>query len=184
MDEDTCMVDMARYFIEFCCEESCGKCIPCREGLRVLREILTNICEGKDQDLQALEDIAEVMKNTSLCALGQTAANPVLSTLKYFKDEYEAHIKEKRCPAKVCKNLINFYIDPEKCQACMICLQNCPTGAIQGGKNLVHWIEQEKCIKCGMCYQVCPERFSAVKKLSGEPVPAPLAGKEVIRKKG
>ena len=185
MDEDTCMVDMARYFINFCCEESCGKCIPCREGLRMLQEILTDVCEGKgkEEELQTLEDIAEVMKDASLCALGTTAANPVLTTLRYFPDEYEAHIKDKRCPAKVCKNLITYYIDPEKCQACMICLRNCPTGAIQGGKNLVHWIEQDKCIKCGICYQVCPERFSAVEKLSGEPVPAPVPGREVIRKK-
>lgn len=185
MDEDTCMVDMARYFINFCCEESCGKCIPCREGLRMLREILTDVCEGKgkEEELQTLEDIAEVMKDASLCALGTTAANPVLTTLRYFRDEYEAHIKDKRCPAKVCKNLITYYIDPEKCQACMICLRNCPTGAIQGGKNLVHWIEQDKCIKCGICYQVCPERFNAVEKLSGEPVPAPVPGREVTRKK-
>jgi len=185
MDEDTCMVDMARYFINFCCEESCGKCIPCREGLRVLSGILTDICEGegKEEELQTLERIAEVMKDASLCALGATAANPVLTTLRYFRDEYEAHIKDKRCPAKVCKNLITYYIDPEKCQACMVCLRNCPTGAIQGGKNLVHWIEQEKCIKCGICYQVCPERFDAVEKLSGEPVPALVPGREVVRKK-
>jgi len=185
MDEDTCMVDMARYFVNFCCEESCGKCIPGREGLRVLLGILTNICEGegKEEELPTLERVAEVMKDASLCALGATAANPVLTTLRYFRDEYEAHIKDKRCPAKVCKNLINYYIGPEKCEACMICLRNCPTGAIQGGKNLVHWIEQDKCIKCGICYQVCPERFSAVEKLSGEPVPAPVPGREVVRKK-
>jgi NADP-reducing hydrogenase subunit HndC len=185
MDEDTCMVDMARYFVDFCCEESCGKCIPCREGLRVLSGILTSICEGegKEEELKTLERVAEVMKDASLCALGATAANPVLTTLKYFRDEYEAHIKDKRCPAKVCKNLINYYIDPEKCGACMICLRNCPTGAVQGGKNLVHWIEQDKCIKCGICYQVCPERFSAVEKLSGEPVPVPIPGREVVRKK-
>jgi len=185
MDEDTCMVDIARYFVNFCREESCGKCIPGREGLRVLSGILTGICEGrgKEEELQTLERVAEVMKDASLCALGATAANPVLTTLRYFRDEYEAHIKDKRCPAKVCKDLITYYIDPEKCQACMICLRNCPTGAIQGGKNLVHWIEQDKCIKCGICYQVCPERFSAVVKLSGEPVPAPVPGKEVVRKK-
>jgi NADP-reducing hydrogenase subunit HndC len=185
MDEDTCMVDIARYFINFCCEESCGKCIPCREGLRILLEILTDICEGKgkEEELKILERIADVMKDASLCALGSTAANPVLTTLRYFKDEYEAHIKDKRCPAKVCKNLITYYIDPEKCQGCMICLRDCSTGAIQGGKNLVHWIEQDKCIKCGICYEVCPERFSAVKKLSGESVPAPVPGKKVVRKK-
>jgi NADH-quinone oxidoreductase subunit F len=186
MDEETCMVDTARYFIDFCCEESCGKCIPCREGLRVLREILTDICEGrgKEGDIEAIEEVAEVMADASLCALGKTAANPVLTTLKYFGDEYEAHIKEKRCPAKVCTDLINYYIDPDKCEACMICLRNCPSEAIQGGKGLVHWIDQEKCTKCGICYQLCPPKFSAVVKLSGEPIPAPVPGKTVARKKG
>jgi NADH-quinone oxidoreductase subunit F len=186
MDEETCMVDTARYFIDFCCEESCGKCIPCREGLRVLREILTDICEGrgKEGDIEAIEEVAEVMADASLCALGKTAANPVLTTLKYFGDEYEAHIKEKRCPAKVCSDLINYYIDPDKCEACMICLRNCPSGAVQGGKGLVHWIDQEKCTKCGICYQLCPPRFAAVTKLSGEPIPAPTPGKAVARKKG
>jgi len=185
MDEDTCMVDMARYFINFCCEESCGKCIPCREGLRVLRELLTDICEGKGEegDIEAIEDIAEVMKDASLCALGQTAANPVLTTLRYFREEYTAHIKERRCPAKVCKSLINYYIDPERCQACMICLRHCPAEAINGGKGVVHWIDQEKCTKCGTCFEVCPPRFSAVKKISGEPVPT-HRGAKVIRKKG
>jgi NADP-reducing hydrogenase subunit HndC len=186
MDEDTCMVDTARYFIDFCCEESCGKCIPCREGLRVLREILTDISEGrgKEGDIEAIEEIAQVMADASLCALGKTAANPVLTTLKYFGDEYEAHIKEKRCPAKVCSDLINYYIDPDKCEACMICLRSCPGDAIHGEKGVVHWIEQEKCTKCGMCYQLCPTKFSAVVKLSGEPVPAPVEGKAVARKKG
>ena len=186
MDEDTCMVDTARYFISFCCEESCGKCIPCREGLRMLREILTDICEGKGQegDIEAIEDIAEVMQDASLCALGTTAANPALSTLRYFRDEYEAHIKEKRCPAKACKALTSYYIDPEKCTACRICFRNCPTEAIHGDKNIVHWIEQEKCIKCNTCFEVCPPRFSAVRKISGEPLPPPLApGTEVIREK-
>ena len=186
MDEDTCMVDTARYFISFCCEESCGKCIPCREGLRTLREILTDICEGKGQegDIEAIEDIAEVMQDASLCALGTTAANPALTTLKYFRDEYEAHIKEKRCPAKVCKALTSYYIDPEKCTACMICFKNCPTEAIHGGKGIVHWIEQEKCIKCNTCFEVCPPRFGAVRRISGEPLPPPPApGTKVIREK-
>lgn len=186
MDEDTCMVDTARYFISFCCEESCGKCIPCREGLRTLREILTDICEGKGQerDIEAIEDIAEVMQDASLCALGTTAANPALTTLKYFRDEYEAHIKEKRCPAKACKALTSYYIDPEKCTACMICFRNCPTEAIHGGKGVVHWIEQEKCIKCNTCFEVCPPRFSAVRRISGEPLPPPSApGTKVIREK-
>jgi len=186
MDEDTCMVDTARYFISFCCEESCGKCIPCREGLRMLREILTDICEGKGQegDIKAIEDIAEVMQDASLCALGTTAANPALTTLKYFRDEYEAHIKEKCCPAKACKALTSYYIDPEKCTACMICFKNCPTEAIMGGKGIVHWIEQEKCIKCNTCFEVCPPRFSAVRRVSGEPLPLPPApGTKVTREK-
>ena len=186
MDEDTCMVDTARYFINFCCEESCGKCIPCREGLRTLREILTDICEGKGQegDIEAIEDIAEVMQDASLCALGTTAANPALTTLKYFRDEYQAHIKEKRCPAKACKALTSYYIDPEKCTACMICFKNCPTEAIHGDKNIVHWIEQEKCIKCNACFEVCPPRFSAVRRFSGEPLPpTPAPGTKVIREK-
>ncbi len=186
MDEDTCMVDTARYFIDFCCEESCGKCIPCREGLRVLSQILTDISEGKGEagDIEAIEEVAQVMADASLCALGKTAANPVLTTLKYFGDEYEAHIKEKRCPAKFCNNLVNYFIDPDKCEACMICLRNCPSGAVQGGKGVVHWIDQEKCTKCGICYQLCPPRFEAVVKISGEPVPSPTPGKAVARKKG
>jgi len=186
MDEETCMVDTARYFIDFCSEESCGKCIPCREGLRVLRQILTDICQGrgKEGDIETIEEVAQVMADASLCALGKTAANPVLTTLKYFGDEYQAHIKEKRCPAKVCNSLVNYYIDPDKCEACMICLRNCPTQAVQGGKDSVHWIDQEKCTKCGICYQLCPPRFGAVVKLSGELVPAPTPGKTVVRKKG
>jgi NADP-reducing hydrogenase subunit HndC len=186
MDEDTCMVDTARYFISFCCEESCGKCIPCREGLRTLREILTDICEGRGQegDIEAIEEIAEVMQDVSLCALGTTAANPALTTLRYFRDEYEAHIKEKRCPAKACKTLTSYYIDPEKCTACRICFRNCPTEAIHGDKNIVHWIEQEKCIKCNTCFEVCPPRFSAVRRISGEPLPPPVApGTKAIREK-
>jgi NADH-quinone oxidoreductase subunit F len=186
MDEDTCMVDTARYFISFCCEESCGKCIPCREGLRMLREILTDICEGKGQegDIEAIEDIAEVMQDASLCALGTTAANPALTTLKYFRDEYEAHIKEKHCPAKACKALTSYYIDPEKCTACMICFRNCPTEAIHGSKGIIHWIEQEKCIKCNACFELCPPRFSAVRRISGEPLPlTPTPGTKVIREK-
>jgi NADH:ubiquinone oxidoreductase subunit F (NADH-binding)/(2Fe-2S) ferredoxin len=186
MDEDTCMVDTARYFISFCCEESCGQCIPCREGLRTLREILTDICEGKGEegDIEAIEDIAEVMQDASLCALGTTAANPALTTLKYFRDEYEAHIKEKRCPAKACKALTSYYIEPDKCTACMICLRNCPTEAIHGEKDIIHWIEQEKCIKCDTCFEVCPPRFSAVRRISGEPLPPPPSpGTKVSREK-
>ncbi len=182
MDEDTCMVDVARYFVDFLLEESCGKCIPCREGLRVLSSILSDICagKGKSEDIQTTEEIAETMREALLCALGRTAANPVLTSLKYFRDEWEQHIREKRCPANVCKALIDFYINPEKCQACLLCLKECPAGAIQGDKDQVHWIDQEKCIKCGTCYEIC--NFHAVKKLSGEPIPPPPKGMKPIRK--
>ena len=182
MDEDTCMVDTARYFVDFLLEESCGKCIPCREGLRVLSATIGDICagKGKKEDIQTTEEIAETMRDSLLCALGRTAANPVLTSLKYFREEWEQHIKEKRCEAKVCKALIDFYIDPEKCQACSLCLKECPAGAIQGEKDQVHSIDQEKCIECGTCYEVCS--FHAVKKLSGEPIPPPPKDMKPIRK--
>ena len=182
MDEDTCMVDVAKYFVDFLLEESCGKCIPCREGLRVLSNTLGNICagKGKAEDIQTTEEIAETMKESLLCALGRTAANPVLTSLKYFGDEWEQHIKEKRCKANVCKALIDFYIDPEKCQACQLCLTECPAGAIQGDKDQVHWIDQEKCIKCGTCHEICS--FHAVQKLSGEPIPPEPKGIKPNRK--
>ncbi|MGQ9639487.1 MAG: NADH-ubiquinone oxidoreductase-F iron-sulfur binding region domain-containing protein [Candidatus Bathyarchaeia archaeon] len=185
MDEDTCMVDAARYFVDFLLEESCGKCIPCREGLRVLSKILNDICEGKgkDEDMWTVEDIAETMREASLCALGRTAANTVLTSLKYFREEWEQHVKEGSCPAKVCKALINYYIDPQKCQACLLCLRKCPVEAVQGGKDQVHWINQEKCVKCGTCYEIC--NFGAVKRLSGEPIPpSPPKGMKPIRKRG
>jgi NADH:ubiquinone oxidoreductase subunit F (NADH-binding)/(2Fe-2S) ferredoxin/ferredoxin len=176
MDEDTCMVDVARYFLKFLSGESCGKCTPCREGIRQMLKILTNISEGKGKegDIELLEEICEAAKDASLCALGGTAPNPVLNTIRYFRDEYEAHIKEKRCPAYVCKELISYYIDPDKCQACMICLRKCPAEAIAGGKKQIHVIDQDKCTKCGTCFEVCPSRFSAVTRLSGEPVPPPV----------
>jgi len=176
MDEDTCMVDVARYFLDFLSDESCGKCVPCREGIRQMLKVLTNISkgEGKEGDIELLEELSEVTRDAALCALGRTAANPVLSTIRYFRDEYEAHIKEKRCPAYVCKALISYYIDPEKCQACMICFRQCPAGAIAGDKSQIHVIDQEKCTKCGTCFEVCPPRFGAVKKISGEPVPSPI----------
>jgi NADH:ubiquinone oxidoreductase subunit F (NADH-binding)/(2Fe-2S) ferredoxin/ferredoxin len=176
MDEDTCMVDVARYFLDFLSDESCGKCVPCREGIRQMLKVLTNISKGKgnEGDIELLEELSEVTRDASLCALGRTAANPVLSTIRYFRDEYEAHIKEKRCPAYVCKALISYYIDPEKCQACMICFRQCPAQAIAGGKNQIHVVDQEKCTKCGTCFEVCPPRFGAVKKISGEPVPSPI----------
>ncbi len=182
MDEDTCMVDVAKYFVDFLCDESCGKCLPCREGLKQMQEILTNINEGRgsEGDIQLLEELAQVMADTSLCALGTTAANPVVSTLRYFRDEYEAHIEQKRCPAYVCKELTSYYIDPSKCQACMICLRECPVQAIVGGKNQIHVVEQDKCTKCGTCFEVCPPRFSAVTRISGEPVPPAPPPKERV----
>jgi NADH-quinone oxidoreductase subunit F len=180
MDEDTCMVDVARYFIDFLTDESCGKCVPCREGLRQMLKKLTNITEGKGKegDIELLEEISEVAKEASLCALGTSAPNPFLSTVRYFRDEYEAHIKEKRCPALSCKELISYHIDSGKCRACMICLRKCPADAVDGGKKKIHIIDQVKCTKCGTCFEVCPVRFSAVKKISGEPVPPPIPEEE------
>ncbi len=186
MDEDTCMVDVARYFINFLTDESCGKCVPCREGLRQMHRILTNITIGKGRasDIELLEELSETAVEASLCALGKSAPNPFLSTLRYFRDEYEAHIKEKRCPALSCKELISYHIDPVKCTACMICARKCPAVAVIGGKNKIHVIDQEKCTKCGTCFEVCPPRFGAVKKISGEPVPAAIPEEEriIIRK--
>ena len=182
MDEDTCMVDVARYFIDFLTDESCGKCVPCREGLGQMLKILTKITEGKGKegDIKLLEELSEVAKEASLCALGTSAPNPFLSTVRYFREEYEAHILEKRCPALSCKQLIAFYVDPVKCQACMICKKKCPAGAVDGGKKKIHVIDQEKCTKCGTCFEVCPSRFSAVTKISGEPVPSPIPEEERI----
>jgi NADH:ubiquinone oxidoreductase subunit F (NADH-binding)/(2Fe-2S) ferredoxin/ferredoxin len=185
MDEDTCMVELARYFVNFLCDESCGKCTPCREGLRQASIILNRIVSGKgtEDDIDKLGKIAEVTRVASLCALGQTSANPLLTTLRYFKNEYEAHINEKRCPALVCKNLISYYIDPEKCQACMICYRACPANAIIGEKMKIHIVDQSKCIKCGSCYDLCPPRFKAVKKISGEAVPPPIPEEERLVKR-
>ncbi len=182
MDEDTCMVDVARYFINFLTDESCGKCVPCREGLRQMHRILKNITQGKGKegDIETLEELSETAIEASLCALGKSAPNPFLSTLRYFRNEYEAHIKEKKCTALSCKELISYYIAPDKCTACMICARKCPADAIDGGKNRIHVIDQEKCTKCGTCFEVCPSRFGAVKKISGEPVPAPISEEERI----
>jgi len=164
MDEDTCMVDVARYFIEFLKGESCGKCTPCREGLNRMSEVLNRITQGKGrrEDLDTLEDLAGILSGGALCALGQTAANPVMSTLHHFRDEYIAHIDEKKCPAGVCRELIQYSIDPEKCEGCLRCLRTCPTGAISGEKRETHTINQDMCIKCGACYDVC--KFNAVIK--------------------
>jgi NADH-quinone oxidoreductase subunit F len=164
MDEDTCMVDIARYFIEFLKGESCGKCVPCREGLNRMSEVLNRITHGngKREDLKLLEDLAGVLKDGALCALGQTAANPTLTTLRYFSDEYIAHIDEKRCPAGVCRELIQYSIDTEKCEGCLRCIRACPTGAVSGEKRQPHTINEGMCIKCGACYDVC--KFGAVIK--------------------
>jgi NADP-reducing hydrogenase subunit HndC len=186
MDEDTCMVDVAKYFLDFLIDESCGKCVPCREGLKQMRAILSKITEGRgsEGDIELLEELSEVAIDASLCALGATAPNPILSTLRYFRDEYEAHINERRCPAHVCKELIAYHIDPVKCQACMICLGKCPADAIIGAKNTIHVIDQEKCTKCGTCFEVCPPRFGAVIRISGEPVPPPVPedARAIVRK--
>jgi NADH:ubiquinone oxidoreductase subunit F (NADH-binding)/(2Fe-2S) ferredoxin len=162
MDETTCMVEVARYFLSFTQEESCGKCVPCRIGTKRMHETLTAICEGRgtEEDIEILEGMAAAIKDSALCALGQTAPNPVLTTLKYFRHEYEAHIKEKRCPAGVCKNLIQYAIIPENCTGCHACFKACPTGAISGEKKEVHVIDQDACIKCGMCISTC--RFDAI----------------------
>jgi len=164
MDEDTCMVDLAKYFINFLEEESCGKCVPCREGLFQLGELLTDITEGRGrmEDLSLIEDLSEVLRDATLCGLGKTAPNPVMSTLKYFRDEYEAHIRDGRCPAGVCEALITYRIDPEKCNGCGLCLNKCPSDAISGDKKQPHVLYTEKCIKCDMCYEVC--RFDAIGK--------------------
>ena len=186
MDEDTCMVDTARYFLDFLADESCGKCTPCREGIKQMLDILTDICggRGQDGDIELLEELSEVLRDTSLCALGGTAPNPVLTTIQYFRDEYAAHINEKRCPAYVCKELVSYYIDPAKCQACMICLRNCSAEAISGGKDKIHVIEQSKCTKCGNCFDLCPPRFDAVEKISGESVPPSLPEDERVLVRG
>jgi len=162
VDDTTCMVDLAKYFLTFTQMESCGKCTPCRIGTKRMLEILTRICEGKGEpeDIERLEKLAVDIKDGSLCALGGTAPNPVLTTLRYFKDEYEAHIFDKRCPAGLCSELVTFHIDPEKCNGCTVCARNCPTGAITGEKKEPHGIDQEKCIKCRECLRRC--RFDAV----------------------
>jgi NADP-reducing hydrogenase subunit HndC len=185
MDTDNCMVDIARYFVNFLCDESCGKCTPCREGLKQARKILNDIVagKGKEGDIETLQEIAGTTSAASLCALGQTSANPTLTTIRYFRDEYEAHIKEKRCPALVCKALISYYIDPAKCGGCTICHKNCPVCAIDGEVKKIHIIDQSKCTKCGTCYEVCPAKFRAVQKISGTPVPPPLPEDQRMIKK-
>ena len=184
MDENTCMVDVAKFFMDFIQRESCGKCIPCREGTLRMLEILKRITQGRrsEKGTEALERfqgvmylnrLAEVIRDSSLCGLGQTAPNPVLSTLRWFRDEYEAHIYERTCPAGACVELRTFSINPEKCNGCTRCATKCPTGAIAGYKKNVHHIIEEKCIGCSACYDVC--KFGAVEINA-------LAGKDGKRK--
>ena len=164
MDEDNCMVDIARFFLDFTVDESCGKCAPCRIGTKRMLEILDRIVngQGRDGDIEKLEELATTIKSTALCGLGQTAPNPVLSTLKYFRDEYEAHIYEKRCPAGHCKALVSYKIDPDKCKGCTLCARNCPANCISGRVREPHVIDNTKCLKCGTCIEKC--RFGAITK--------------------
>jgi NADH:ubiquinone oxidoreductase subunit F (NADH-binding)/(2Fe-2S) ferredoxin len=165
MDEDDCMVDIARYFIDFLVGESCGKCLPGREGLTQISRMLNDICNGEAQEgvLELLEETCNTVANCSLCALGGSAPNPVLSTIRYFRDEYEAHVREKRCPAGLCKNLITYSIDPDKCNGCMLCARECPQNAIEGEKKKPHTITADLCIKCGICKDVCNQDAVIVK---------------------
>ncbi len=162
MDETTCMIDVAKFFLDFTQKESCGKCTFCRTGTKRMLEILTRITEGKGEegDIEKLEELSYQIKDSSLCGLGQTAPNPVLTTIKYFREEYEAHIRDKKCPAKVCKPLLIYEVDPEKCTGCTVCAKNCPTDAIDGARKEVHFIRQDDCIKCGTCYTKC--KFDAI----------------------
>ena len=162
MDETTCMVDVARFFLDFTRKESCGKCTFCRMGTKRMLEILDRITngQGKEGDIEKLEELAYQIKDNSLCGLGQTAPNPVLTTIRYFRDEYEAHIMHKKCPAKVCRPLLTYTVDPEKCTGCMVCLKNCPSEAITGQRKQVHLIDQDLCTKCGVCFSKC--KFNSI----------------------
>jgi len=174
MDDTTCMVDFARYFLDFAQKESCGECVPCRLGTRQLLRILEDICAGKGQpeDIDLLVELCEGVKQGSLCGLGQTAPNPVLTTIRYFRDEYEAHVHQKRCPALVCKALIDYRIDAERCSGCHLCAKNCPVDAVSGKPKEVHAIDPQKCIRCGLCFDCCPKKFRAVERFSEQPVEA------------
>ena len=173
MNEDTCMVDTARFYVDFLAHESCGKCVPCREGLRQMLNILNRITsgKGKEGDIALMEELSDFMQDAALCALGKTAANPVMSTIKHFRNEYEAHIRDKVCPAGVCRELVAYLIDPDKCIGCEMCMKNCPTQAIQkaGEKKCV--INQDLCIMCGACLVVCPDKVKAVRRVPSSSVP-------------
>ncbi|PKP15565.1 MAG: NADH-quinone oxidoreductase subunit F, partial [Bacteroidetes bacterium HGW-Bacteroidetes-22] len=162
MDETTCMVDVAKFFLDFTCKESCGKCTFCRIGTKRMLEILERITngEGKPSDLDELIDLAQQIKENTLCGLGQTAPNPVLTTLRYFRDEYEAHINQHKCPAKVCKKLLTYSVNEAKCTGCTVCARNCPVNAIDGERKKGHSIRQDACIKCGLCFTKC--KFDAI----------------------
>jgi NADH-quinone oxidoreductase subunit F len=164
MDEDTCMVDVAKFFLQFSVDESCGKCTPCREGNRVMFEILDRITrgEGEEGDIERLETLGKAIIDSSLCGLGQSSPQPVLSTIKYFRDEYEAHIRDKQCPAKVCRPLIKYQVDEKKCVGCTACAKVCPVSAISGSIKKPHSIDPEICTRCGSCIRVC--RFGAISK--------------------
>jgi NADH:ubiquinone oxidoreductase subunit F (NADH-binding) len=165
MDENSCMVDVAKYFIGFLLYESCGKCVPCREGLKQMHEILSSICEGQGEegDIELLEDISSFMIEASLCALGGSAPNPVLSTIQYFRDEYRVHIFEKKCQAGVCRNLFEYYIDETLCNGCTLCRKKCPEQAVSGEKKEVHQIDSAKCINCGICFSLCKQEAVRVR---------------------
>ncbi len=177
MDEDTCMVDTARYYTDFLAHESCGKCVPCREGLRRMLDILTDISNGngREGDIELLEDLAEVLQQASLCALGKSAANPVMSTIRYFREEYEAHIRGKCCPARMCKELVRYRIDEEKCEGCGLCEKGCPNGAVSKIGDKMYAIDESKCIKCDACFAACPDKFKAVQKINTNGIAAEMA---------
>lgn len=162
MDEDNCMVDIAKFFLEFTVDESCGKCTPCRVGTKRLYEMLDKITKGNGslEDLDKLEDLCKYIKENALCGLGQSAPNPVLSTIRFFKDEYIAHVVDKKCPAGVCKALLSYVVDANLCKGCTLCARSCPNGAISGKVKEAHVIDQDKCIKCGVCKDKC--RFGAI----------------------